>query len=248
MPQARRVVPAGRRGLLYHYTSADGLLGILNTGTLWATQIRFLNDTAEFTFARDALVREAHLRAKRLKHPLVKRMVMREIRRVEHGHIPAYVISFSERGNTLSQWRAYAPRDGVAIGFYRGALRKVQKFALHRCRYLSQEPQTAAQRRALSRLFDKQVQNWISFASSLIRGDLRRHSAGTRVDTTHAMLVSQAMIWAALCIKHDGFAEEREWRLIDNRSITPEGEVEQIWFRRGAFGVTPCFVATLPSR
>jgi hypothetical protein len=128
-----RPAQAGRRRLLYHYTSADGLLGILSTGTLWATQIRFLNDTAEFTFARDALVREAYVRSARLRHPLVKRIVTREIRRVEHGHIPAYVVSFSERGNMLSQWRAYAPRDGVSIGFYRGALSTVEQFALYRC-------------------------------------------------------------------------------------------------------------------
>jgi hypothetical protein len=32
---------------LFHYTTAAGLLGILNSSTLWATDLRFLNDAQE---------------------------------------------------------------------------------------------------------------------------------------------------------------------------------------------------------
>lgn len=34
--------------LLYHYTDQTGLLGIINEQELWATDVRFLNDTEEF--------------------------------------------------------------------------------------------------------------------------------------------------------------------------------------------------------
>ena len=33
---------------LYHYTSGDGLIGILRNKSLWATDINFLNDHREF--------------------------------------------------------------------------------------------------------------------------------------------------------------------------------------------------------
>jgi hypothetical protein len=33
--------------LLYHYTTQEGLLGILGIGKIWATHIRYLNDTSE---------------------------------------------------------------------------------------------------------------------------------------------------------------------------------------------------------
>jgi hypothetical protein len=242
-----------KRRLLYHYTSTEGLLGILSTGTLWATQIRFLNDSAEFTFARDLLVQEARHRSLRLKHPYVKKIIEREIRRVEHGHVPAYVVSFSERGNTLNQWRAYAPRDRVSIGFQRSALRKVNDFDLRRCLYLAQDIQTTAQRRFFDQVFKDQVQGWIDFASSIIRADLRTKRPSATHNQEHGIEVSQALIWAALCIKHRGFAEECEWRLIDNRDIgkvlAAGGDVlDAIRFRRGAYGVTPYLVATLPQR
>ena len=34
--------------LLYHYTTQDGLLGIIEKQEFWATDVRFLNDTEEF--------------------------------------------------------------------------------------------------------------------------------------------------------------------------------------------------------
>jgi len=38
-------------GLRYHYTDAPGLLGILDSNTLWATDIRHLNDPSEGSYA-----------------------------------------------------------------------------------------------------------------------------------------------------------------------------------------------------
>src|SRR5712671_6860096 len=43
--------------LLYHYTSADGLLGMLEGRQLWATNVRFMNDTSELGYGI-GLVRE----------------------------------------------------------------------------------------------------------------------------------------------------------------------------------------------
>jgi hypothetical protein len=41
---------------LFHYTTAAGLLGILNDLAFWATDLRFLNDAQEAVYARETLV------------------------------------------------------------------------------------------------------------------------------------------------------------------------------------------------
>lgn len=41
---------------LYHYTTWEGSLGILQTQTLWATNYRFLNDYSELVLIRDKLI------------------------------------------------------------------------------------------------------------------------------------------------------------------------------------------------
>jgi len=40
-----------KRASLFHYTDAGGLLGILRSSNLWATELRFLNDTQEAVYA-----------------------------------------------------------------------------------------------------------------------------------------------------------------------------------------------------
>jgi hypothetical protein len=37
-------------GVLYHYTSADGLKGIIENDELWATSAYYLNDSAEILY------------------------------------------------------------------------------------------------------------------------------------------------------------------------------------------------------
>jgi hypothetical protein len=34
--------------ILYHYTSQDGLLGILDSKSIWASKVQYLNDEQEF--------------------------------------------------------------------------------------------------------------------------------------------------------------------------------------------------------
>ena len=41
---------------LFHYTTAAGLLGILDSSGFWATDLRFLNDAQEAVYARDLFV------------------------------------------------------------------------------------------------------------------------------------------------------------------------------------------------
>lgn len=41
---------------LYHYTTWDGLLGILQTQTLWATHYKFLYDYSEIVLFKDKLI------------------------------------------------------------------------------------------------------------------------------------------------------------------------------------------------
>ena len=39
--------------ILYHYTSQEGLLGIIKNREVWATDISYLNDTKEYKYTVD---------------------------------------------------------------------------------------------------------------------------------------------------------------------------------------------------
>jgi uncharacterized Fe-S radical SAM superfamily protein PflX len=41
---------------IFHYTTAEGLKGILTSQTLWATDFRYLNDTEELSQAKEIFI------------------------------------------------------------------------------------------------------------------------------------------------------------------------------------------------
>jgi hypothetical protein len=252
--------PSGRSASpknLYHYTSAEALLAILQSGSLWATDIRYLNDTAEYRFARDLLLKELQGRTVRLKNKRVRSLIEQHLKSLRISNAAyAYVTSFSACGNLLSQWRAYAPRDGVSIGFHAGALQKINGYALWKCHYFNSTPSLTEAEKNDLRLITDEVYGSIQWASRLMQQEARKssHTGASLLEAQrdHAAVISASLTWAALKIKHAGFSEESEWRLIDNNSeinmIHAAGEDPQglLNFRRGAFGITPYLLAVLP--
>lgn len=43
--------------MLYHYTDVAGLIGICTSGSLWATNLRFMNDARELDHARHLMLK-----------------------------------------------------------------------------------------------------------------------------------------------------------------------------------------------
>lgn len=110
--------------MVYHYTSTEGLRGIIDTGEIWLTNTAFVNDTTECR----ALWQLTGLFADgELTNPFVQR-------RWESGERQAntlYIVSFSRIKNSLGQWRAYG---GFCIGFdVNGMLGR--GFTRHKCVY-----------------------------------------------------------------------------------------------------------------
>src|SRR6266540_2391483 len=140
---------------VYHYTTWDGVLGILRSRTLWATHYKFLNDFSEIMCFRDRLVglilpyvREAY--DELIKHsPHIKNKIDEEgglgqvVQHDTEAFVDAqyhatgdeiYILSFcGEHKNQhvnsnglLSQWRGYGSGGGFAIVFDSQKLEEIQ--------------------------------------------------------------------------------------------------------------------------
>jgi hypothetical protein len=113
-----------RSGNIYHYTHAQGALGILQSGKLWATHFLGMNDVSEVRYAQqvaiEAIERHSHECSKLTRDLLGGVNII--ISTVEEVAAP-YLVSFCDRDNLLSQWREYGARgDGFAIGFDKPSL------------------------------------------------------------------------------------------------------------------------------
>jgi hypothetical protein len=136
LPPERRVPK-----VVYHYTSANGLLGMFLNRSIWATDCTFLNDSDELRQA-DRMV-QSLVSSKLSKHKF-KRKIQNWIS--DFSSYSALTASFSEDGDLLSQWRAYCPTDGgYSIGFEKEFWRKLEapfSFQFQPCVY-EQKQQSA---------------------------------------------------------------------------------------------------------
>lgn len=131
---------------LYHYTTWDGLSGILNSGNLRATHYKFLNDYSEITLFRDRLVRLILPHVQKQYEELIKRSPHAKSEIDKEGGLTLavqydseafvdaqyhatgdeiYIASFCgehsdayvNSNGLLSQWRGYGARGGYALVF-----------------------------------------------------------------------------------------------------------------------------------
>jgi len=117
--------------ILYHYTTQQGLLGILQSETLWLTNLRYLNDSSEFIYPINLAKQYLEDRIKLLETtgflsgPSALGSSSNNRNLYEHlnildnfNAIPLYICSFSREGDQLGQWRGYCNNEsGFSIGF-----------------------------------------------------------------------------------------------------------------------------------
>src|SRR5882724_4204960 len=95
--------------MLYHYTSQEGLIGILNSRCIWASKVHYMNDSKEFSMALDLARTELNRRLETERDGYVRfrlKDFLYQIGTIENINI--CVCSFSRRDDSLSQWRAYS--------------------------------------------------------------------------------------------------------------------------------------------
>ncbi len=117
---------------IWHYTNAAGLVGILQSGKLFATQVSYLNDSLEQRYFGDLVLIGIKQRMVTNTDPeiaiLLKvahdALLNRDFSAARH-----FVTCFSEVGDDLGQWRGYGGGEcGYAIGFQPdGVLKAVQR-------------------------------------------------------------------------------------------------------------------------
>lgn len=119
---------------LWHYTSFNGLYGIVETKKIWATDVRFLNDKQEFLHARtiaEKVVEEIEvehkdgLPVKEILHNFISGTF--DYGALSPEKLQVFTASFSASEDQLSQWRGYSRGSGgVSIGFDLRGLRSPQ--------------------------------------------------------------------------------------------------------------------------
>ncbi|MCY4028852.1 MAG: DUF2971 domain-containing protein [Acidobacteria bacterium] len=189
------------RERLYHYTTPQGLLGIVKKREIWATHTQYLNDIREFSHAVAMAEQELQAMAKSSEYtelrPVLHRM-KESLEGVESVNV--CVASFSEEGDSLPQWRAYGGETaGFAVGFSGQFLQSVlgDKSWLVPCQYDDNE-----QRRIIRTLIEDVLTEG---QNSQREGD----DGDPPISSFRVYLMRYAPI-----LKHRSFRDEKEWRIL----------------------------------
>jgi hypothetical protein len=210
--------------ILYHYTNAEGLVGIVSSGALWATDLRFVNDASELDHALESMLTAIARARIRFSSP-VQLMLLDRLEDVigQRAMFPSvHSVSFSENGDLLSQWRAYGgDGGGYAIGFAALDLRPdftggvpAGGGVIHRVVY-----DQATQ----DQLLDDVIAEGCELTERI---DQRGGNTERAATALVARLLSGSESGLFYCLKAEGWSEEAEWRTVYALNDTVKPGVE----------------------
>jgi hypothetical protein len=223
-----RAVQPGLQGgplpVLYHYTTSDGLKGILASRRIWATAINYVNDNQEL-FHGNTKIEIAFRERLRGIDPVLGGLFWDKLYNSLPGfslepndrRADLFICCFCESGDLLSQWRGYAALGGgyalglQPIGFGGdGGTIVLPPYRLRKVIY----EETIQDR--LTELIVSKTSD-LYFAEVQRRGQSQAAWLADELTDYLCYQVSEMLY----CSKHLSFSEEKEWRIAHELPYEP---------------------------
>ncbi|MEN3940569.1 DUF2971 domain-containing protein [Prosthecobacter sp. SYSU 5D2] len=226
---------------LYHYTSGESLLAIINSQCLLATERTFLNDPKEFQWGLGVFEEYLNASKKKYSSGFLEQISYSLADKIQDD-LRIFVVSLSARPDLLSQWRAYAANGtGVSIGFDGSILRDRSGFGEYVMRDLDPDKmppdfvlcyhllpvvyETKDQHKLLKIFIDAAHTFWMALEDQTDPDSLTLFRFMCRYRAKELLIA----------FKSATYKEESEWRLV----ATVHKTSSKINYRYGQFGVTP---------
>lgn len=217
---------------LYHYTSLTGLMGIVESKMLRASDIRYMNDSTELKHLLVLLSDEINIRlnAGSAFAQLLNQFSQWLSHRIVDGPM-LFGASFRANGNLLSQWRGYSTHGkGVSLGFnpkYVLDCAAYHDFSVGKCIYNPEEQKQIA----------RQIVNSVENTAKSNHADYVQ--AAIPDFTSIFEFIEGDLLKIAAILKHPSFEEEQEWRVVS--PIFTQSNQAPIYFRESLSMLVPYY-------
>lgn len=210
--------------VVFHYTDVLGLIGIVERGVFWATDYRYMSDSAEiqYVFRLASTVATERLQRGSTLNRFARAFLERAAAGLHpYGAEQYYLCCFSEVDDSLSQWRAYGGRQGFSLGVP-GDVSPVSGGSVVAAR----QGQTAGIS-LLQVIYDPtQHRAYVDRLIELVLGVCSSKVLDEYPDVDMAVDGFAPFYWGQLervayRFKHVDFADEREWRLVSWGAVRP---------------------------
>ncbi len=197
--------------IIYHYCHVEAFRAIIQNKKLWLSSVYNLNDYKEIHWINDKVNKK--LEKIKNKDNFVKYKLFEHLFKKQLPNV--YIASFSQGGDLLSQWRAYAnDGHGVAIGFNTDYFKTNEMVKTTEVLYDEKE-----QEKEIDEIFEPLEK----FTNEPTLKDERFKSLCTEVITNINNLAAKS--------KNELFKEEQEVRLIHNPIIIDDKQNENFIFK-----------------
>jgi hypothetical protein len=211
--------------ILWHYTTGAGFLGIMQSGSIHATQAACLNDSTEIRYAnriyRNAIesLQNKHVDDARANAFITKLLKYSEEPPEVPSHGPSrfFVACFSSKEDDLTQWRSYGGpggENGYALGFRARGLFNAPFGVLVRVNYRKEDHERVA-----SEIADATLRFYLE--------GLEADPSRTEDKWTEEFLVpwNDWINRIAPVVKDSCFQEEQEFRIVHELDVTELGDI-----------------------
>lgn len=220
---------------LYHYTDAQGLIGIVENKEMWASHYRYLNDSSELHHGQKIFEEEVAKLIESKGHQEAEEFLraMESLPNHFDQGSECYIFCFTEKPDLLNQWRDYGVAGGFSLGFEGQTLRRLLNSDLNgrlfKVHY--DEPEL----RVIYR--DMVLEFMLAWMNQLPSFSGRKKAFMDH----YTNIISRMVSWTSMFFKHPAFKIEAEWRYCilagDAWDGPPGANLEH--FRSGRFGLTP---------
>lgn len=225
--------------ILYHYTDLRGLHGMLTSFKMWLSDAAYMNDPLEGTWVHrravalagevlgeSPLSTQTHAQiAAQLNAPDLWDQSLRgadgdgdiHAAAMNDAFMPAFIASFTEDGDLLSQWRGYGSGgEGVSVGF------DLRQLAF--CE-IEDVPDRPVRPLLVKVEYDEEAQDAeVRWIFSEVRRIYEQHAgvlsgnggAANRFTQLFYDIIRDALYWLRWEFKSPHYSEEKEWRLVAN--------------------------------
>jgi len=192
---------------LYHYTSSNAFLNIIESGELWFTDYRYLNDLSELKYGVDLFNTEITLREERENDTALRTILSGVRKQFEAARVytDLFVFCMCAENNLLNQWRVYG-HDTVPVSI---------EFGTRGFMFVDWEPYSFE---IVPMVYDTSRQHSIvseTVSTGLEYASLHKPRIFEKDDSVQSFIENLASICVDWCMpmKNPQFEVEKEWRL-----------------------------------
>lgn len=205
--------------VLYHYTTADGMKGIIDTCAFRNSDVNFLNDPLELIYGKKVVMDVIYSYLRNTNDQSIVKLLSRlkDIVGVQNTY-NTYITCFSEFDNLLSQWERYAANGyGYNIGIHFSSDSDSRTRVWYNLEELFVQNYLPCLRKVIYEI-DEQYSVVKKYLDAIIEGSKRYIDENNDIDTSWDAITSieaaNILLEFMYTFKSPSYKEEHEWRLI----------------------------------